>query len=328
MGPDERTKSQAPGRLDRLRHVLRPGPDPTPASVSAKGPGRGRILVIEDNAVNQLVAVGVLEGFGYTVVMADDGAAGVTVVAKDLTGFDAILMDCQMPVMDGYDATRAIRAMTTAGSRIPIIAMTAGAETEERQRCLDSGMDDYLLKPVDVALLAKTLDRWILSPATAAATTAATAASSARSAQSSLSVEKSPSELDVLDQSRLLDLLESGAADLALLLKILNRFGTRADDAVLDLAAAVRAADNEEVSRVAHSLRGGAANVGLVRLVGLCEAIELKANRGELPPASALFEIEDEVVAGVAQLASFARDMTRDLALAEEALLRDASSPN
>ena len=101
MGPDERAKSQAPGRLDRLRHVLRSGPGPTPASVSTKGPGRGRILVIEDNAVNQLVAVGVLEGFGYTVVMADDGAAGVMVVAKDLTGFDAILMDCQMPVMDG-----------------------------------------------------------------------------------------------------------------------------------------------------------------------------------------------------------------------------------
>ena len=132
----------------------------------------------------------------------------------------------------------------------------------------------------------------------------------------------------MLDRSRLLDLLETGAADLALLFKILNRFGTRADDAVLDLAAAVRADDADEVSRVAHSLRGGAANVGLVRLAGLCEAIELKANRGELPPASALFEIEDEVVAGVAQLASFARDMTRDLALAEEALLRDASSPS
>ena len=286
MGPDERAESQAPERLNGLRGV--PGT-------------RGRILVIEDNAVNQLVAVGVLEGFGYTVVMADDGAAGVTVVAEDLTGFDAILMDCQMPVMDGYDATRAIRAMTTAGSRIPIIAMTAGAEYAERQRCLDSGMDDYLLKPVDVVLLATTLDRWILAPATATAVP---------SAQSSAKHDESSGELGALDRSRLEDLLESGAADLALLSKILDRFGSRADDALMELAAAVRADDADEVSRLAHSLRGGAANVGLVRLAVLCEAIELKANRGELPPASTLFRIEDEVAAGVEQLASFAAEVS------------------
>ena len=322
MGPDERAMSQAPGRLDRPRHVSTSDPDSTPDPGSTRAPGRGRILVIEDNAVNQLVAVGVLEGFGYTVVLAEDGAAGVSAVAKDLTGFTAILMDCQMPVMDGYDATRAIRAMTSNRPRLPIIAMTAGAETEERQRCLDSGMDDYLLKPVDVVLLGKTLDRWILSPETATATAAEP------SVRLSPRLGDPPEDLGVLDRSRLLELLESGAADLALLFKILNRFGTRADDAVLDLAAAVRADDPDEVSRVAHSLRGGAANVGLVRLAERCEAIELKANRGVLPPASTLFEIEDEVVAGVAQLASFARDMTRDLALAEEALLRDASSPS
>ncbi len=311
MGPDERAKSQAPGRLNGLRHASN--------AVPALASGRGRILVIEDNAVNQLVAVGVLEGFGYTVVMADDGAAGVTVVAKDLTGFDAILMDCQMPVMDGYDATRAIRAMTMAGSRIPIIAMTAGAESGERQRCLDAGMDDYLSKPVDVVLLAKTLDRWIRSPETAEATPAPA------SAPSSSRLDEGSGELDILDRSRLVDLLESGAADLALLSKILDRFGRRADDAIMDLAAAVRADDAHEVSRLAHSLRGGAANVGLVRLAGLCEAIELKANRGELPPASALFRIEDEVVAGVEQLATFSREITRDAAAAEQALLRDAS---
>ncbi|MFA6299952.1 MAG: ATP-binding protein, partial [Nocardioides sp.] len=110
------------GRLARRATVAPAGGLDGASDGAAPSPGqrRGRVLVVEDNAVNQMVAEGVLRGLGYEVHMADNGAAGVAAVADDYRGFDVILMDCQMPVMDGYDATRAIRAMQRGGARTPI----------------------------------------------------------------------------------------------------------------------------------------------------------------------------------------------------------------
>ncbi len=121
----------------------------------------GRVLVVEDNAVNQMVAVGILESLGYAASVAENGAVGVATFVADPTGVDVILMDCQMPQMDGYAATRAIRAQEAPGTRVPIIAMTAAAIAGERERCLLAGMDDFLTKPVDVGLLRSTLGRWV-----------------------------------------------------------------------------------------------------------------------------------------------------------------------
>ena len=114
--------------------------------------------MVEDNPVNQLVATGLLAALGYTTDTADDGIAAIE-AARD-GGFDAILMDVQMPHMDGYTATRHIRAHET-GTRLPIIAMTAAAVAGERERCLEAGMDDFLTKPVDAGRLAETLKRWL-----------------------------------------------------------------------------------------------------------------------------------------------------------------------
>ena len=125
---------------------------------SGEQSGKGWILVVEDNAVNQLVATGLLAALGYTTETADDGLAAIE-AARD-GGFDAILMDVQMPHMDGYTATRHIRAHET-GRRQPIIAMTAAAVAGERERCLEAGMDDFLTKPVDAVRLAETLKRWL-----------------------------------------------------------------------------------------------------------------------------------------------------------------------
>jgi PAS domain S-box-containing protein len=315
------------GRLD-------PAEDPpAPAAGSVATGRRGRVLVVEDNPVNQLVAEGVLERLGYSVVLVGDGAAGVAALAADMTGFDAILMDCQMPVMDGYDATKAIRAMASVGPRIPIIAMTAGAEAEERQRCLAAGMDDFLLKPVDVALLEATLDRWVPAPAELEvdrlSKTGAQQVETTTSAPSSGSPPaQSEEDAGVLNRGRLTELLETGAADLALLFRILDRFGSRARDAATELSNAVLADDDNEVARLAHGLRGSAANVGLVRLASMCEDIELNAQNGALPTAAALFVIEDEVAAGVVQLDSFARDMVREAAAAGGSLRRDEPVPS
>ncbi|MHA7302323.1 response regulator [Pseudarthrobacter sp. MDT1-22] len=121
-------------------------------------PSRGRVLVVEDNEVNQLVAREMVKRLGYLVDVVPDGAEAVSAIAA--VSYAAVLMDCHMPVMDGIEATRTIRKGEVTG-HLPIIAMTAGALDEDRERCLAAGMDDYLTKPVDPAALEATLDRWV-----------------------------------------------------------------------------------------------------------------------------------------------------------------------
>jgi CheY-like chemotaxis protein len=120
--------------------------DPTRQFAPAVAPATGkmRVLLAEDGKVNQKLAVALLEKGGHSVVVAENGEIAVDLVAKQ--EFDVVLMDVQMPVMDGIDATIAIRA---AENRIPIIALTAHAMAGDRERCLDAGMDDYLSKPLN-----------------------------------------------------------------------------------------------------------------------------------------------------------------------------------
>jgi two-component system, sensor histidine kinase and response regulator len=113
--------------------------------------------------VNQLVATGVLENLGYEVEVAGDGLAALETL--EASRFDAVLMDCQMPVMDGFEATRALRAREGAGARTPVIAMTAGAFRDDRERCLQAGMDDHVAKPVTPSALSVVLRRWVAAPA-------------------------------------------------------------------------------------------------------------------------------------------------------------------
>jgi len=123
-------------------------------------PTRGLILLAEDNVVNQKVAQKMLESAGWRVHVAGNGVEAVLAIAR--MRYDAILMDCQMPVMDGYETTREIREREeTAGSgRTPILAMTANAMPGDRERCLKAGMDDYVTKPVKRTELFSTLERW------------------------------------------------------------------------------------------------------------------------------------------------------------------------
>jgi CheY-like chemotaxis protein len=139
-----------------------PGPvldDPWPPVGS-----RGRILVVEDNAVNQLVAEGTVTKLGFQVDIVANGAEALAAIAA--SSYSAVLMDCHMPVMDGFEAARRIRSREEIGARrIPILAMTASVMDEDRNRCLASGMDDYLTKPINLKTLDAMLESWIIGDA-------------------------------------------------------------------------------------------------------------------------------------------------------------------
>ncbi len=119
----------------------------------------GRILVVDDNAANQKVAVRMIERLGYQVDVAGNGAEAVAMVANGR--YDIVLMDCQMPETDGYEAARRIRRDERGGSRLPIVAVTADDLDGERERCLAAGMDDYISKPMKLPIVAAVLERWL-----------------------------------------------------------------------------------------------------------------------------------------------------------------------
>jgi signal transduction histidine kinase/CheY-like chemotaxis protein len=162
-----------PVHLARLREALvsalgsrgadLPAPDVPAAAVRAARPHRGHVLVVEDSEINQLVAVGILEHLGFTTELADDGRAAL--VLLETTVYDVVLMDCQMPDINGYEATRELRRREGAGRRTPVIALTAGAVEGERERCLAAGMDDYLTKPMDPVDVDAVLTRWLTDAA-------------------------------------------------------------------------------------------------------------------------------------------------------------------
>jgi two-component system, sensor histidine kinase and response regulator len=130
-----------------------------PPDPSRKG---SRVLVVEDNAANLKVTVRMIERLGYRADVAANGSEALKMV--EVGRYDAVLMDCQMPEMDGYESTRQIRKAEPSGQHVPIIAMTAAALSGDRERCLAAGMDDYISKPVKLHIVAAVLERW-LAPA-------------------------------------------------------------------------------------------------------------------------------------------------------------------
>jgi PAS domain S-box-containing protein len=255
--------------VGRVQPVAPPEADPAVEEGS-----RGRVLVVEDNPVNQLVAEGILRRLGYDLRLADNGAVGIEMLAGDPRGFDVVLMDCQMPVMDGFDATRAIRAMPGDVGRVPIVAMTAAATEAERERCREAGMDDFLSKPVVPALLEASLERWAHS-----------------------------GDAD----TRLRTLVEDDGIDLELVQLMVSRFGASAPRAVAELDDAVATEDPVAVVRIAHGLRGSAANLGLTRLAALAAELEETAREGRVPHAAALTGLRVATIEAVDELGRAAR---------------------
>jgi signal transduction histidine kinase/CheY-like chemotaxis protein len=228
-------------------------------------PSRGRILVVEDNEVNQLVARATVSRLGYAVDVVSNGAEALTATAG--VRYAAVLMDCHMPVMDGFEATRRIRRRDASHPRLPIIAMTAGALDGDRERCLASGMDDYLAKPVDATALEATLVRWIPEPeaplvSRPLAVTGATP--TLRSAR-----------IPALDQDRIAILRELGPDDgQGLLPEAVAAFRRGLPAHVSALRAAVDDGDGQALAKEAHALKGSAANIGAAAVAGICAELE------------------------------------------------------
>jgi CheY-like chemotaxis protein len=132
-----------------------------PSGLAPARLGAAHLLLVEDNFVNQRVAVYMLAKLGHRIDVAKHGREGIDMLAK--SGYDLVLMDCQMPEMDGFEATRIIRDRSSAvlDHEVPVIAMTAHAFPEDRARALACGMNDFLAKPVDRLVLASMLDKWL-----------------------------------------------------------------------------------------------------------------------------------------------------------------------
>ncbi len=231
-----------------------------------------RILVVEDNEVNQMIAVRMLEKNGCLVSLARNGLEAVQAVEGQR--FDAILMDCQMPEMDGFEATRGIRALEAsqdsrrplemaAGTRVPIIAMTASAMLGDRERCLECGMDDYITKPADATRLLAQLTKWMDRDGAAPAAAAL-----------------APDEMRManIDEGQLMELMESlgGSSQLAEVIQLFDQQAAQ----LLGLLPTARA-DLPACGRMFHGLAGTSANLGLIQLTRFCQQAEASARQGD-----------------------------------------------
>ncbi|HUR18958.1 MAG TPA: response regulator [Acidimicrobiales bacterium] len=221
---------------------------------------RPLVLLVEDDAVNRRVAVPMLEKMGYRVEVATNGREAVEAITRD--SYAAVVMDCQMPEMDGYEATMAIRKVE-GDPRTPIIAMTASAMRSDHDKCLAAGMDDYLTKPFRREELAATLRKWVQ--------------------QSDPLSQNGHGPLDTaaLEQLRELE-VRSGRAVVDTLVR---SYLTSAEDGMRELSTAIEAGDLESVARVAHRLRGSSGAVGAVGVAKAFALLERAGKSGDLAGA-------------------------------------------
>jgi two-component system, sensor histidine kinase and response regulator len=247
------------------------------------------VLVVEDNPVNQEVATGILESMDCRAVVAANGQLALKLF--DAGSFDLVLMDCEMPVMDGFEAAAGIReaeeAVANAGGearRVPIVALTAHALAEVREKCLRSGMDDFLVKPFDELQIADMLRRWIPARERAARERAPIAADASASATAN-------DATGIIDREAISRIRAIQGKDKnSLFERVVAQFADTAPSLVASLRSQCDAGDAEAVWRTAHSLKSSAATLGAMRLSRRCAEIEALAREGGATPVRELLE--------------------------------------
>ena len=247
-------------------------PNPAPAS------GGLHVLLAEDNRVNQVVAIRTLEKLGHSVLVANNGLEALSLL--DQQAFDLVLMDIQMPEMDGLTATKTIReGERQSGSRIPIIAMTAHAMKGDRERCLEGGMDGYVSKPIS----GKALEDAIASALQGGATT------------KTRSGNPTPEKMSSWDAGRVLAKLDGNEK---LFHELLEIFREESPKNLANLREAISQGDSETVTNIAHSLKG---ELGYFGISGVCERareLEEMGRRHDLEGAARVsLAMETEILA-------------------------------
>jgi CheY-like chemotaxis protein/HPt (histidine-containing phosphotransfer) domain-containing protein len=270
----QRTQQQ---RSAPPRHTPGPG-------LSAAAPARQlaglRVLLVEDNAINQLVGQTTLERLGASVALADDGQAALAMLDEaPADAFDVVLMDMHMPRMDGLEATRRIRA-APRNARLPVIGMTAAALPEDRALCLQAGMVDHITKPIVVDDLLATLHRWV--PPRPSAPPAADDAGA----------------LPGFDLAPILKMLRG---DLAAVQRLLRSFALQEATAAAEVQALVAQGRPDQAAQRLHRLRGGAATLGAVDVTQAALQAE-QALRHQQPAAAELAALDNAVQAALAAI--------------------------
>ena len=224
---------------------------------------QARILLVEDHLINQRVALSQLRKLGYQADLAPNGGAALDALGR--SPYDAILMDCQMPDMDGYEATARIRGREAGCRHTIIIAMTSHAMEGDRQKCLAAGMDDYLAKPVTLRELGLMLERWL------AVALAQPFASASRD--------------EALDAATTRELRSLGVE---LFDELAALFLEDASEKMAALRRAGASRDAQVVEKLAHGLKGSSSAIGASRMQTLCAAIQEAAAGGQVETAGAL----------------------------------------
>jgi CheY-like chemotaxis protein/HPt (histidine-containing phosphotransfer) domain-containing protein len=278
--------------LDEVSLEIIQKPANPPASQLSEGVRRRmRVLVVEDNAFNQKVVLRQVREMGFG---ADAVANGIEALkAFDIIPYDLVLMDCQMPEMDGYACAAEIRRLEGDGGHMPIIAMTAHVMKTDRDRCLAAGMDDFLSKPVRVAHLESVLTRWL----TASATTAA--------GEASVPPTNSP---DTLSPSPSVDweiFRELAGNDVRRVQELSERYLGQTTEQFAKLRDAIATGAAPDVKRIAHSAAGSSAMCGMNPMVALLRELERMGQMSQLADAPCVYgRIKDEFM----RIAQFFRD--------------------
>jgi len=255
--------------------VRLPLADPaTLASLPVPAPGDAipvgtHVLLVEDNEINQEIATELLESLGLAVSIAGNGQEALDFCRVQRV--ELILMDMQMPVMDGIEATGHLRRMPGWTAEVPIVAMTANAFDEDRRRCLEAGMNDFIAKPVNPGILSEVLGRWIRQSGNAPAVEDSVSAGNLLPADPDTGLVDIALGVDHMD------------GNMGLYQRMLKRFlETHADD-VTKLAAALAGRDEKAAAGIAHSIKGVAGTLALMQLAEAAKALERDIK--SLPPA-------------------------------------------
>ena len=271
--------------LASLLGRLRPGLVVVPSADAAETPQVPvttplRLLLAEDNGVNQQVAVAMLARLGHRTDVANDGGEAVSMVERG--NYDLVLMDMQMPNVDGLQATRMIRAIPGRKGRVPIIAMTANALAGDREICLEAGMNDYIPKPVDRRRLSTMLARWSV---TIAAQSVAPVPASPLPAAPPSDAADAAEMVDATVRAGLIEDLGSDEVD-----ALIATFFADTELLLVEAEAASDAADLRRAALAVHSIKGSAANVGFPRIALQAAQVEkmMRSGKGDVAASLAL----------------------------------------